>query len=141
MLKFQKSNKTPLTPNKFLRLRHKKVECRSEAIASPGFLLLSAEHVAALKDVVREEQIPCESLVIEVYREIAHHALQIIALTDDVAGEILLTIVLALIILFKSRNAVIACGGDIGFKRLQSVILQLEEGYYLVEHFLTHTAL
>ena len=83
-------NKTPLTENKFHRSRHKKVECRSEAIASSGFLLLSAEHVAILKDVVRHEQIPCESLVIEIIREIAHHALQIIKLADDVAGEILL---------------------------------------------------
>ena len=62
---------------------------------------LSAEHVAVLKDVVREEQIPCESLVIEVHLEITHRALQIIALADDVAGEILLTVILALIILFK----------------------------------------
>ena len=71
-------------------LRHKKVECRSEAIALSGFLLLSAEHVAILEDVVRHEQIPRESLVIEIIREIAHHALQIIKLADDVAGEILL---------------------------------------------------
>lgn len=44
--------------------------------------------------VIRHKQIPCVSIEIEIRPKITHHLLQIIALIDDVFGEILFRIVM-----------------------------------------------
>ena len=51
-------------------------------------LLVIIEDITIAEGVARREQIPCIAFVIEVEGEIPHHAIQIVALTDDIIGKI-----------------------------------------------------
>ena len=55
---------------------------------APVFLVI-VEDITIAEGVVRHEQIPCIAFVIEVEREITHHAVQIVARNNGI-GKILL---------------------------------------------------
>ena len=61
------------------------------------------------KGVVRHEQIPCIAFVIEVEGEITHHAVQIVALTDDIIGKSFLRIKFSHVAILGVGERIITC--------------------------------
>ena len=87
-------------------------------------VLIIREHVAIAEGIVRHEQIPCISRVIEVKGKLAHHIVQIVALTDDVLGKIFLCVELAHVVIFIVGEIRIARPFIIGIKYLALIIGQ-----------------
>ena len=60
-----------------------------------------AEHEAVVEIVVVHEQVACESLVVEIVGEIAHHLFDVVAVVDDFYRIVLLAVVFTAIAVLK----------------------------------------
>lgn len=66
----------------------------------------NAEHVAVCAHrVVVHEQLPCEGFIVEVAGKVAHLPFKVVALVDDVAGEVFFAIPLAAVGLLAKPSA------------------------------------
>ena len=106
---------------------------RNEAFTSLPCFLLLAEHITIAEGVARREQIPCIAFVIEVEGELTHHAIQIVALTDDIIGKSFLRIKFSHVALLGVGERIITSAFVVSFVSLALIFRQLAVFYNLVE--------
>lgn len=104
--------------------------------------LVGTEYMSVIAHVViAHEQIACVFFVIEVERKITHHAVQIVALADDVIGEIRFRVKLALVGFVEAVNVEVMAKIDVIIKGF--FVIFVEGGIFndFVESVLIHAAL
>lgn len=99
---------------------------------APMFLVI-VEDMTIAEGVVRHEQIPCIAFVIEVKGEITHHAVQIVALTDDIIGKSFLRIKFSHVVILGVGERIITCAFVVSIVNLALIFRQLTVFYNLVE--------
>ena len=81
-----------MVPRKTIQKSFKRGFQKERGFHPAPVLLVIIEDITIAEGVARREQIPCIAFVIEVEGEIPHHAIQIVALTDDIIGKSFLRI-------------------------------------------------
>ncbi len=91
--------------------------------------------------VVRHEQIPCIAFVIEIEGEIAHHAVQIVALADDVIGKGFLRFKFSHVMVLGVGERIVTNIFVVSIEDLALILRQLTVFDNLVECIFSWTAL